>query len=166
MKKLFIVLIMFSFVISNYAFAADNAKKSVAKSQSKQTDERPWLFDTSTNNWSFKNIAYGPVEIIAGVFTPVLGTMAGFGMGIVIPHKFMKKGSEFLFPITIPCGMAAGATFGLAFTPICAIEGVFDTVTFGAFSDGYFSWVDMEELKDVSASSVEKEIIIQPETEK
>ena len=70
----------------------------------------------------------------------------------------MKKGSEILLPATIPCGAAAGAACGLAITPICAVEGVFDILTCGAFADGYFSWINTDHLKGISMKTVQDEI--------
>jgi len=110
MKKLFIILIVLTFALSNYALAESKTKKERQKEERAKmcelAENRLWIFETSTNNWTAKNLAYGPLEILAGVFTPPLGMLAGGITGAAVPHYFMKKGSEFLLPVTIPCGMA------------------------------------------------------------
>ncbi|RLD12578.1 MAG: hypothetical protein DRI44_00105 [Chlamydiae bacterium] len=129
------------------------------------SENRSWIFETSTN-WAAGNLVYGPIEILAGVGTPVIGMFAGFGAGIAVPHFFMKKGSEILLPATIPCGTVAGAACGLAITPICAIEGLFDTLTGGFFADGYFSWINTSDLKSISMKTVQDEIVEQTTDQK
>ena len=161
MKNIIIVLTVLIFVTSAYTSpVSQKDKEAIIKDREtlcELAENRAWIFETSTN-WTAVNLAYGPIEILSGVGTPVIGALAGFGAGVAIPHFFMKKGSEILLPFTIPCGMTAGVVCGLAITPICAVEGLFDTVTGGIFADGYFSWINTEDLKNLSMQTVQDEI--------
>ncbi len=123
--------------------------------------ERLSVFSVSTN-WTAMHLVYGPVEILAGAATPVLGLFVGAAAGVAVPPFFMRKGCELLIPITVICGMGAGATAGTAITPLCLLEGTFDTLTGGAFSNGLFSWIDTGDLlsgKTVIMETIETEII-------
>ena len=164
MKNTIIILAALIFVTSTYASAvSENEKEIISENKAilcEASKNRVWIFETSTN-WTAGNLAYGPLELIAGAGAPVLGTLIGFGVGAVVPSFFMKKGSEILLPATIPCGAVAGAACGLAITPVCAVEGVFDTLTGGIFADGYFSWINTDHLKCISVKTVQDEIIEQ-----
>ncbi|MCK5851617.1 hypothetical protein KAH27_01195 [bacterium] len=166
MKKTIIILAALIFVTSTYASDISVKEKEeiiIAENKAilcEASKNRTWIFETSTN-WTAGNLAYGPLELIAGAGAPVVGALVGFGVGAVIPSFFMKKGSEILLPATISCGAAAGAACGLAITPICAVEGAFDTLTGGAFADGYFSWINTDHLKGISMNTVQDEIIDQ-----
>jgi len=161
MKNLLIILTSLLFVSSTYATSKiEKDKEIIIEDQAMLCEiakNRAWIFETSTN-WTAGNLAYGPIEILAGAGTPVIGALVGFGAGAAIPHFFMKKGSEILLPVTIPCGMAAGTACGLAITPICAIEGFFDTLTGGMFANGYFSWINTDDLQNLSMKTVQDEI--------
>ena len=161
MKNIIIILTALLFASSTYAASKIEKDKERIKEDQAMLCEiaknRAWIFETSTN-WTAGNLVYGPIEILAGAGTPVIGMLAGFGAGAAIPHFFMKKGSEILLPVTIPCGMAAGTACGLAITPICAIEGLFDTLTGGMFANGYFSWINTDDLQNLSMKTVQDEI--------
>jgi len=164
MKNAIIVFAMLIFVTSTYASSVTEKEKEIICDNrailQEASKNRTWIFETSTN-WTAGNLAYGPIELIAGVGAPVIGTLVGLGVGAAVPSFFMKKGSEILLPATIPCGAAAGAACGLAITPVCAVEGIFDTLTGGAFADGYFSWINTDHLKGISMKTVQDEIIEQ-----
>ena len=164
MKNIIIVFVTLIFVTSTYASSVKE-KEEIIISENKAilceaSKNRTWIFETSTN-WTAGNLAYGPLELIAGAGAPALGALVGLGVGIAVPHFFMKKGSEILLPATIPCGAVAGAACGLAITPVCAVEGIFDTLTGGIFANGYFSWINTDHLKGISVNTVQDEIIEQ-----
>ena len=157
------IIILATLILTTSIFAnsvTQKDKEAIIKDREtlcELAENRAWIFEGSTN-WTAGNLFYGPIEILSGVGTPVIGALAGFGAGAAIPHFFMKKGSEILLPFTIPCGTIAGATCGLAITPICAVEGLFDTITGGIFANGYFSWINTEDLKTLSMQTVQDEI--------
>ena len=163
MKNLIIILVTLIFTTSTYAVSTiekDKDEETIAQDRAtlfEIAENREWIFQSSTN-WSAGNLAYGPVEILSGAGIPVIGMFTGLAVGTATPYFFMKKGSEILLPFTIPCGAAAGAACGLAITPICVVEGVFDTITGGIFADEYFSWVNTEDFKNLSMKSVQDEI--------
>lgn len=171
MKNTIIILATLIFVTSTYASAVSEKEKEkeiIAENKAilcEASKNRAWIFESSTN-WTAGNLAYGPLELIAGAGAPVVGALVGFGVGAVVPSFFMKKGSEILLPATITCGAAAGAACGLAITPVCAVEGVFDTLTGGAFANGYFSWINTDHLKCISVNTVQDEIIEQSSDKK
>ncbi len=171
MKNTIIILATLIFVTSTYASnvsVKEKEKEIIIENKAilcEASKNRTWIFENSTN-WTAGNLAYGPLELIAGAGAPVLGALVGFGVGAVVPSFFMKKGSEILLPATIPCGTAAGAACGLAITPVCAVEGIFDTLTGGAFANGYFSWINTDHLKGISVNTVQDEIIEQSSDKK
>jgi hypothetical protein len=90
--------------------------------------------------WTRANLLYGPIEIAGGIFAPLIGTLGGTVLGIVFPIKAMGTGSRVLIPYTAAGGMVVGTATGALVAPVLITEGVWDTLTFGAFSDRAFSW--------------------------
>jgi hypothetical protein len=74
------------------------------------------------------------------VLAPFVGTFGGIVLGVAVPVQGMTSGSEVLIPYTAASGMALGTATGAMLTPILMAEGLWDTLTFGAFADRPFSW--------------------------
>lgn len=99
------------------------------------------FFTTDEDEWTWRNLLIGPVELIAAPCAPLFGAVMGGAVGTIAPITIMRSDwHALLIPYTAPAGLAAGTVFGAAVTPILAIEGVFNTLTFGAFADHPFDW--------------------------
>ena len=66
--------------------------------------------------------------------------MGGGIYGYAVPKYVMKPWCKVFLPYTIVAGIGAGICISAFALPLFAIEGAFDTVTGGAFTDEPFSW--------------------------
>ena len=111
-------------------------------------------FSSESEDWVIGNLTIGPIELLSTGFLPLAGAAGGGVIGGVIPFKGMQSDwCALLLPYTIPAGIGGGAVIGALLAPVVAIEGVFDTLTFGAFADKPFDWFGSphaaEEIKDI-----------------
>ena len=92
MKNIIIIFSALIFIPSIYASDIDlNEKDKEILIEDREllceaAKDRTWIFETSTN-WTAGNLAYGPVEIIAGAGAPVIGLFA-LNPGMIPGHAF------------------------------------------------------------------------------
>ena len=95
--------------------------------------------NSSTNQWSLKNLAYGPASIGYGVILPL-------GMGIttsVMDFNIANDDwrSALTLPYSMPASFTCGAVIGSFLAPVFLLEGVFDTLTLGYFYPEHSDWM-------------------------
>ena len=95
--------------------------------------------NVNTNQWSAKNLIYGPANIVYSVLLPV-------GMGVTTSvMDFMIADDDWRSALTLPYSMPAsflcGTVFGTVLAPIYLLEGVFDTLTLGYFYPQHSAWM-------------------------
>jgi len=134
MKKLFLFVGIAALIFSSSAFAEEN---------------------TSTNQWSAKNLVYGPATIGYSVALPL-------GMGITssaVNYQIADDDwrSAITLPYSMPAGFVCGAVYGTFLTPVYLLEGVFDTLTLGYFYPEHSDW--MVNYLDHSYATVGKFIV-------
>jgi hypothetical protein len=107
--------------------------------------------------WTPENLFFGPAEIGTGILAPLVGAVGGTALGIIFPIKAMSTSGRGLIPYTAPGGMAIGTATGALVAPMLITEGLWDTLTFGAFSDRPFSWfkTNVSFQADVKQGSIE-----------
>jgi hypothetical protein len=86
--------------------------------------------------WTWHNLFYGPLEILASPLVLVMGPVYGV-------NSAMEKYADDTYglPDSIPRRMlygTAGSVVGLMMGPGLALKGVFDTLTGGYWADDYF----------------------------
>jgi len=94
--------------------------------------------------WTWKRLAYGPIELGAAGLMPVMGIFVGGTIGAIVPLKGMHPYCKVLVPYTAVGGGAVGATAGAMLAPVIVAEGVFDTLTGGAFAERPFAWFNVK----------------------
>jgi len=94
--------------------------------------------------WSWQNLGYGPIEIGSGALAPMAGTFIGGVVGVMLPLKGMQPACAPLVPYTAVGGAAAGTVAGAMLAPVVMIEGLFDTLTGGAFAHRPFAWFNVK----------------------
>lgn len=94
--------------------------------------------------WTWKRLAYGPVELGAAGLMPVMGIVVGGTIGAIVPMKGMHPYCKVLVPYTAVGGGAVGATAGAMLAPVIVAEGLFDTLTGGAFAERPFAWFNVK----------------------
>jgi hypothetical protein len=94
--------------------------------------------------WSWKNLGYGPIEIGSGALAPIGGGVIGGIIGALLPLKGMNEYCAPLVPYTAVGGAAAGTAAGAMLSPIVVVEGLFDTLTGGAFASRPFAWFNVK----------------------
>lgn len=94
--------------------------------------------------WTWERLSYGPIELCAAGLMPVIGIFAGGTIGAVIPMKGMHPYCKVLVPYMAIGGAAVGATAGAILAPVVVMEGVFDTLTGGAFASRPFAWFNVK----------------------
>jgi len=86
--------------------------------------------------WTWRNIFYGPMEILASPFMLFMGPVAGASAGYDIFTD--PDDTTGMAPVKGTLGAIGGGLVGLFACPAALCVGVFDTLTVGAFSDNYF----------------------------
>lgn len=116
-------------------------------------------FATTSTSWSAKNLGYGPLELVSGALAPLGGMLIGAFIGAMIPIENMEKNRYLVVPYSTLAGAATGTTMGAMVSPIVIIEGIFDTLTGGAFASRPFAWFTFvdKEAKDSSTSIIESD---------
>jgi|GEM_PF-5849569 len=94
--------------------------------------------------WTWKRLAYGPIELGAAGLMPVMGIFVGGTIGAIVPLKGMHPYCKVLVPYTAVGGAAVGATAGAVLAPVIVAEGLFDTLTGGAFAERPFAWFNVK----------------------
>ncbi|GEM_PF-1933542 len=94
--------------------------------------------------WSWKKMGYGPIEIGSGALAPMVGAFIGGVVGVMLPLKGMQPACAPLVPYTAVGGAAAGTVAGAMLTPVVIVEGLFDTLTGGAFAHRPFAWFNVK----------------------
>ncbi len=95
---------------------------------------------TTAEDWSGKNMLYGPLEIGAGVIAPVWGLIVGSTYGATMPMSMMREGGAIFAPYTAVSGALLGSATAATASPIIIMEGLFNTLTFGAFANEPLDW--------------------------
>lgn len=105
----------------------------------------PWQLPFEDDpEWSWKNLGYGPIEIGSGALAPLGGGVIGGIIGALLPLKGMNEYCAPLVPYTAVGGAAAGTAAGAMLSPIVIVEGLFDTLTGGAFASRPFAWFNVK----------------------
>lgn len=86
--------------------------------------------------WTWRNLLYGPGEILASPFMLVMGPVAGASAGYDVFTD--PDDTSPMAPVRGTIGAIGGGLVGLFAAPAALCVGVFDTLTGGAFTDGYF----------------------------
>ena len=118
MKKLFLFVGIAALIFSSVALAEEN---------------------TSTNQWTCKNLAYGPASIGYGIILPL-------GMGIttaVMDFNIANDDwrSALTLPYSTPASFTCGTVIGTFLAPVYVLEGIFDTLTLGYFYPQHSDWM-------------------------
>ncbi len=88
------------------------------------------------HDWSWRNLTYGPLEILATPVMLIIGPVAGVNGGIDYFDK--EEDTTFQRIMKSTAGTFIGGTLGIMAVPAVAAKGVFDTVTGGAFCTSAF----------------------------
>ncbi|MCX7847808.1 MAG: hypothetical protein N2595_07255 [bacterium] len=94
--------------------------------------------------WTWERVTYGPLELCAAGLMPVVGIFVGGTIGTLVPMKGMHPYCKVLAPYMAVGGGAVGATAGAILAPIIVVEGLFDTLTGGAFAERPFAWFNVK----------------------
>lgn len=86
--------------------------------------------------WTWRNIFYGPLEILAAPVMLFMGPVAGASAGYDVFTD--PDDTTPMAPVKGTLGAVGGGLVGLFAAPAALCVGVFDTLTLGAFTDGYF----------------------------
>ena len=118
MKKLFLFAGIAALIFSSASYAEENA---------------------STNQWSAKNLVYGPATIGYSVALPLGMGITSSAMNYQIADDDWR--SAITLPYSMPAGFVCGAVYGTFLTPVYLLEGVFDTLTLGYFYPEHSDWM-------------------------
>ncbi len=123
MKKIFLVSAAFIILFSSTGMSA-------------QQNGAPIPMFTVDHDWTWKNLFYGPMEIISTPVYLFVGPVAGVNMGI----EYANDETDGIFTRTMKStgGALGGGLLGLMTAPAILLKGVADTVTGGAFTTGAF----------------------------
>jgi|GEM_PF-5707882 len=86
--------------------------------------------------WTWRNLFYGPLEILASPIMLFMGPVAGASAGYDVFTD--PDDTTPMAPVRGTMGAIGGGLVGLFAAPAALCVGVFDTLTCGAFTDGYF----------------------------
>lgn len=86
--------------------------------------------------WTWRNLFYGPMEILASPFMLFMGPVAGASAGYDVFAD--PDDTTPMAPVRGTVGAIGGGLVGLFACPAALCVGVFDTLTGGAFCDNYF----------------------------
>ena len=112
-----------------------SATSTFAKAGTKNTGAPIPMF-TLDHDWTWKNLFYGPMEIISTPVYLLVGPVAGVNAGIEYGNK--ETDSFFTRTMKSTGGALAGGFIGLMTAPAILLKGAADTVTGGAFTTGAF----------------------------
>jgi len=129
MKKICVLLIAFITVLSSTNALAEETAKEINMG-------KPIPMFSVDHNWTWKNLFYGPLEIISTPVYLLVGPVAGVNAGIEYADN--EKDSFFTRTMKSTGGAFAGGFIGLMTAPAILLKGVADTVTGGAFTTGAF----------------------------
>lgn len=91
---------------------------------------------TLDHDWTWENLTYGPLEILASPVILLIGPVAGSAAGIEYYDK--KDDSTFSRAMQSTGYGFLGGFVGLMAGPAVLLKGVADTLTGGAFTTGAF----------------------------
>ncbi len=121
MKKFLSSIIIFTVLCSaTQSFAAD----------------KPVPMFTVDHDWTWQNLTYGPLEILASPLFLILGPVAGVNGGIEYFDK--KEDTTFSRIMKSTGGGFVGGFVGFMTAPAVLLKGAADTLTGGAFTTGDF----------------------------
>ena len=121
MKKFLSSIIIFTVLCSaTESFAAD----------------KPVPMFTVDHDWTWQNLTYGPLEILASPLFLIMGPVAGVNGGIEYFDK--KEDTTFSRIMKSTGGVFVGGFVGFMAAPAVMLKGAADTITGGAFTTGDF----------------------------
>ena len=91
---------------------------------------------TVDHDWTWKNLSYGPLEILSTPIFLIIGPVAGVNGGI----EYFNKEEDTAFTRTMKStgGAITGLFLGIMASPAVMLKGAADTLTGGAFTTGAF----------------------------
>ena len=91
---------------------------------------------TVDHDWTWQNLSYGPLEMLASPVFIIIGPVAGVNGGI----EYFNEEEDTVFYRTMKStgGAITGLFIGLAAAPAVLLKGAADTLTGGAFTAGEF----------------------------
>jgi len=98
--------------------------------------EKPVPMFTTDHDWTWKNLTYGPLEILSSPLFLIIGPVAGINGGIEYFNK--KEDTTFTRIMKSTGGAFAGGFVGFMTAPAVVLKGAADTLTGGAFTTGDF----------------------------
>lgn len=92
-----------------------------------------------TDEWDAGDLLYGPQEILYGTLAcPYVATVAFVGS---IASTIYGDTSPLLAVYAAPASFISGAVNGALISPVMILEGLFDTVTLGAYYPEHSEWL-------------------------
>ena len=91
---------------------------------------------TLDHEWTWKNLTYGPLEMLSSPIFLIIGPVAGVNGGI----EYFNKEEDTAFTRTMKStgGAITGLFIGFLAAPAVLLKGGADTLTGGAFTSGAF----------------------------